>query len=242
MSAAALFTPGSGDFHVPVSIRLADIPRGQQLAAWRVYSAVVDFLRRGQTQPDERFTDRILQQSPWLNGYSRRFVQKGLKTLTGLGIIRRIPHHGRRLIVVTGRLRGRDQPKPAAKADARPSKAKPSSIPNVGIIPPTTPEQLAAAQARIAAQLAEPPEPTPEEKDALDRFMEESRQRRQAAQRARLRPTLVNAPRPADPNAPGRTAQAALEARRHAMGVRIAPEPEPDPDPGPGSPPQSAGP
>src|SRR5262249_20544016 len=115
MSAAALFTPGAGDFHVPVSVRLADLPRGQQLAAWRVYSAILPFLPRGHTELGERFTDRILRQSPWLRDYSRRFVQKGLRILTDLGIIRRIPHHGRRIIVVVGRLRGSDKPKPGAK-------------------------------------------------------------------------------------------------------------------------------
>lgn len=238
MSAAALFTPGAGDFHVPVSVRLADIPRGQQLAAWRVYSAILDFLPRGQIELGERFTDRVLGQSPWLKGYSRRFIQKGLRILTALGIIRRIPQHGRRIIVVVGRLRGSDKPKTRAKAEPKPTPARASTIPNVGIVADATPEQVAAARAQLDAHQAEDPEPTPEEKAEVDRFLEESRRRREAAARAKLRPTLVNAPRPDDPKAPGMTAQAALEAKRQAIGVRIAPEP----DPGPGSPPRPAGP
>lgn len=238
MSAAALFTPGAGDFHVPVSVRLADLPRGQQLAAWRVYSAILDFLPRGQTELGERFTDRVLRQSPWLRDYSRRFVQKGLRILSELGIIRRILQHGRRIIIVVGRLRGSDKPKPRAKAEPKPSPAKASTIPNVGTVTGATPVQVAAARAQLVAQQAEPPAPTPEEKAEIDRILEESRRRREAAGRAKLRPTPVNAPRPAEPGSPGMTAQAALEAKRQAIGVRIAP----DPDPGPGSPPRPAGP
>lgn len=238
MSAAALFTPGAGDFHVPVSVRLADLPRGQQLAAWRVYSAILDFLPRGHTELGERFTDRVLRQSPWLRDYSRRFVQKGLRILTNLGIIRRVPQHGRRLIVVVGRLRGSDKPKPRAKAQPRPQPAKASTIPNVGTVKGASPVQIAAVRAQLVAQQAEPPAPTPEEKAEVDRILEESRRRREAAARAKLRPTLVTAPRPDDPKAPGMTAQAILEAKRQAIGVRIAPEP----DPGPGSPPRPTGP
>lgn len=194
MSAAALFTPGAGDFHVPVSVRLADLPRGQQLAAWRVYSAILDFLPRGQTELGERFTDRVLRQSPWLRDYSRRFIQKGLRILTELGIIRRIPQHGRRIIVVVGRLRGSDKPRPRAKADATPAPTRSSAIPNVGIVKGATLEQIAAARAQLEAHQAEPPEPTPEEKAELDQFLEESRRRRDASGRAKLRPAYGSTP------------------------------------------------
>ena len=235
MSAAALFTPGEGSFHTPHSQRLNALPPGLRVAASEVWHAIVDILRRGQTETDERITDRVLAQH---TGRSRRFVQKGLKALQDLGMITRRRQHGRRCIIVIERLRGRTKARPTPKADARPSATRSSSIPNVGKVPETTPEQLAAARARIDAADAPLPEPTPEEKAAVDRFLDESRRRRQAAGRARLRPDRVNVPRPAVPDAPGMTAQAALEARRHALGVRIAPEPEASP----GSSPLPAGP
>jgi hypothetical protein len=233
MSAAALFTPGSGSFHTPHSQRLNALPAGRRVAATETWHALLDILRRGTTETDERVTDRVLAQHM---GRSRRFVQKGLKALQDLGMIRRHRQHGRRIIVVLERLRGRTRPLP--RADARPAGGKTSQVPNVGIVPAATPEQVMTAQARIAAASAEPPEPTPEEVAEAERILEESRRRRQAAQRPRLRPTLVGAPGPADQNVPGRAAQVAIEARRQAMGVRIAPEP----DPGPGLPPEPAGP
>jgi hypothetical protein len=235
MSAAALFTPGEGSFHTPHSQRLNALPPSLRVAASEAWHAILDILRRGKTETDERVTDRVLAQHM---GRSRRFVQKGLKALQDLGMIRRCRQHGRRIIVVLERLRGRTKPQPRTKADSRPAAARSSQIPNVGTVPHTTPEQLAAVQAQIAAQQAATPEPTPEEMADAQRILEESRRRREAAQRAKLRPALVNAPRPADPNAPGRTAQAALEARRHAMGIRIVP----DTDQNPGSPPRTAGP
>ena len=154
MSARALFLPGAGDFHIPVTVRLADLPRGQKLAAWLVYSAVVNYLRAGNTELGERYTDRVLQQSPWLRGFSLRFIQKGLRILTNLGLIKRIPSHGRRRIIVTGRLRGRPKPQPRAQAQAgTKGQAKPKKPPGRPNPPakPATPQQLAAA-ARIAAQ------------------------------------------------------------------------------------------
>lgn len=235
MSAAALFLPGEGSFHTPHSERLNALPPARRVAASETWHAILDILRRGTTETDERVTDRVLSQH---TGRSRRFVQKGLKALEDLGMIRRIRQYGRRRIAVIERLRGRDIPQPRARADARPPAARPSSIPNVGTVPAATPEQIAAARAQLAAHQAETPEPTPEDQAAAERFLDESRRRREAARQARLRPTLVNVPRPDAPDAPGRTAQAALEARRQAMGVRIAP----DPDPGPGQPPQPAGP
>lgn len=236
MSAAALFTPGSGSFHTPHSERLNALPPGLRVAASEAWHAILDILRRGMTETDERVTDRVLAQHM---GRSRRFVQKGLKALQDLGMIRRRRQNGRRCIIVLERLRGRDKPRPKAKADATPPPARASSIPNVGVIPPTTPEQLAAAQAAIAAnQAGDDRELTADEQAQVDRFMEGARRRRQAAQRAKDRPRVVTARRPGDTDAPGMTAQAALEARRKAMGIRVAP----DPDPGPGTPPQPAGP
>jgi hypothetical protein len=242
MSAAALFLPGEGSFHTPHSERLNSLPHDLRIAATEVWHAVVNKLPRGKTETDERLTDRALAK---LLGRSRRFVQKGLKALQDLGMIKRCRQWGRRFIIVLERLRGRKKPQPKAGTDAkpsgpRPSPARSSSIPNVGTVRPTTPEHVAAAQAAIAAALAEPPELTPEEKAAADRIWEESRQRREAASRPKLRPTLVNGPRPADTDTAGMTAQALLEAKRRAMSVRIAPDL--DPDPATGSPPRPAGP
>lgn len=264
MSAAAMFTPGAGDFHIPVTVRLADLPRGQQLAAWRVYSAILDFLPRGKTELDGRYTDRILRQSPWLRDYSPRFIQKGLKILTDLGIIRRQFSEGHRIIIVTGRLRGRPNPATAAgdragagTGSGRPATrtaARPASIPNVGVIPPATPEQLAAA---AAAQEIDPgPPPSAEDQAAAEEIFRQSRARREAADKAKARADARGRNRAGtaaasttrDPNSPGMTAQAILEARRQAAGLRITPGPDPgpapgpDPDPDPGSPPRRAGP
>jgi hypothetical protein len=181
MSAAALFTAGSGDFHIPITVRLADIPKGQQLAAWRVFSAIIDFLRKGRTELGERYTDRLLHQSPWLKDYSLRFIQKGLRTLSELGLIRRVRQYGRRIITVLGRLRGR-QPKHERKARDPPAqKAQPEGepIPNVGRILPMTAEQQAAHEVNLARAEAEAPPPTAEETAqaaALFQFLRDRRE------------------------------------------------------------------
>jgi hypothetical protein len=234
MSAAALFTAGSGSFFTPHSERLDALPPSLRVAASETWHAVVQLLRRGQAQTDERVTDRVLAHKM---GRSLRFVQKGLRALQDLEMIRRVRQFGRRIIIVLERLRGRDQPRARTQADAKPTATRSAPIPNVGFVRPLTHEQIAAAQARLlAAQQAELPEPTPEEQAVLDRFLEESRRRRAAAQRAKLRPNLVNVPRPLAPDAPGMTAQAALEAKRRALGARVAP----DPAPGPQRPPRPA--
>jgi hypothetical protein len=216
MSAAALFLPGAGDFHVPVTVRLADIPRGHQRAAWRVFSAIIDFLRRDRTELGERYTDRILQQSPWLKGYGRRFIQKGLKILQDLGLIQRIRQHGRRRIVITGRLRGRARlPKPQPK----PKATKPASIPNVGTVPTTTPEQLAAVQAAIAAAQAQPQPMTAQEQAEAQTVLDQIRARRQAAPQnpTAARKVRLKLARGVDPDDPKLAeVRAELEARQQA--------------------------
>jgi DNA-binding transcriptional MocR family regulator len=239
MSAAALFTPGAGSFHTPHSQRLNVLPPKLRVAASETWHAILDLLRRGQTETDERITDRVLSQHM---GRSRRFVQKGLKALQDLGMIRRRRQFGRRVIIVLERLRGRPKPQPKPRAaDAKPAAAKPPSVPNVGVIPPASPEHIAAAKAaNDAIRAGDYREPTAEEKAEAQRFLEESRRRRQAAERAKERPKVVIAPAPGNPGTPGLTAQAVLDARRKAMGIRVAPDP--DPDHGPGSPALPAGP
>ena len=249
MSAAALFTPGEGSFFTPHSEKINALPHSLRVAATEVWHAILNLLRRGQTATDERVTDRVLAQ---FVDRGRRFVQKGLKALEDLGMIERRRQNGRRIIVVLERLRGRDKPQPRAKAGAKPAAGKPASVPNVGIIPPTTPAQLAAAQAE-----RECPEPTPEQLAEAERVLEESRQRREQArraeearqgrdraQRAKVRPVLINAPAPItdDPDAPGRSVQAIIEAKRQAMGIRVVPGPAPAPDADPGTAPPPDGP
>jgi hypothetical protein len=185
MSAAALFLPGDGDLFIPVSIRLAALSKGRILSAHLVYQALIDCLRPGMTETSEAVTDRFLQNnSPWLRGYSVSFIQKGLRTLEELGIIERHPRHGRRRIVFKVRLRGRAQAPPRPSTASRSRADAKDSVPNVGTIPDTTPEQIAAAQAAIALTLVEPPEPSAQERAAAEEFLAASRARR-AEQAAR---------------------------------------------------------
>ena len=185
MSAAALFIPGDGDLFIPVPIRLAGLPKGKILSAQLVYNALIDCLRPGKTETSEAVTDLfLLNNSSWLQGYSISFVQKGLRTLEALGIIERHRRHGRRRIVFKVRLRGRAQGSTRPRTASRPRADAKSTVPNVGTIPDTTPEQLAAAQAAIALTMVEPPEPSDEERAAADEFLAASRARR-AQQAAR---------------------------------------------------------
>jgi hypothetical protein len=237
---AAIFTPGSGSFFTPHSERLDALPPSLRVAASETWHAVLKLLPRGQTRTHRRITDRVLADKM---GRSRRFVQKGLRVLQDLGMIERVRRFGGRIIAVLERIRGRDKPnaRPKPTADQQPKASRDATIPNVGIIPPLSPEQAAAAQARVlAAQQAELPEPTPEELAQLDRFLDESRRRRQAAAQAKFRPRLVNLPRPAAPDAPGSSAQAILEAKRRALGITVAsaPQPAPEPRPEPARPPR----
>lgn len=225
MSAAALFTAGSGSYFTPQSARLDALPANQRVAASEAWNAILRSLRRGQTETDERVTDRVLAH---LLDRGRRFVQKGLKVLEDLGMIRRVRRFGRRSIVVLERFRGREKPQASGKGDARPAAAGVSSTPRC------TPEQTAAAHARIAAA-ARPPEPTPEDIAAGQRLLDEARKRREAAERAKakLKPVLVQPPRTDAPNAPGRIAQDILDAKRRALGLPAAPPPDPSAGPPP---------
>lgn len=235
MSAAALFTPGAGDFHIPVTVRLKDLPRGERTAAWLVNTAILDFLRKGRTELGERYTDLVLSQSPWLRGYSLRFIQKGLRILERIGIISRRRAHGRRTIIIVGRLRGRPnverKPKEGTKGKAEPKAIQSTNV----VVIPATPEQAAATKASLDAEKEaarareeEGAGLTAEDLAAAERLMERARQKREAAEaKDRPRPAVATGDVARGPSAPGMTAQAALEARRKAMGIRIAPEPKP---------------
>lgn len=185
MSASALFVAGEGDYHLPLTVRLASLPRHQFEAASRAYYALIDLLRKGRTELGEAVTDRFLMNnSPWLKGYSLRFVQKGLKALQDIGVIARKRQHGRRIITILVRLRGRIKPDPKAKAPAKGARPSVSMIPNVGVVADCTPEQVAASQALIAAAEAGTlpvPEPSAEDIATGQRFLEAARRRREGA-------------------------------------------------------------
>jgi hypothetical protein len=97
MSAAACFGP-DGDPWLPFTIRFSRIPRGERVAAMSVYAALMDLLPRGRTELGPPVTDAVLRRSAWLEGYSERFVQKGLKALEDAGLIARRRRHGCRTI------------------------------------------------------------------------------------------------------------------------------------------------
>jgi hypothetical protein len=152
MSAAALFIPttdqGAGSYYVPVSVRIAELPRDLRPAADAVWKAIMDFLPRGKTQ--FTITDRMLRQSRWLRDYSYRFLQKGLWVLEHvLGVIERHRAHGRRTIVVLDRLRGRTRPTPKSKQgdQARPDGNK--SLPQQN-----QPRTVNLQERRAAAEVA----------------------------------------------------------------------------------------
>jgi hypothetical protein len=79
----------------------------KQNAAARVWSALWNYARpRGQFFIGQMVTDRALQQFPPLRGFSKRFIQKGLRALEDLGLISRRRVEGRREITILGRLAG----------------------------------------------------------------------------------------------------------------------------------------
>jgi hypothetical protein len=184
MAGSALFTPGTGDFYIPVTVRLADLHRSKRLSAFMVYLAILATLFKGRTETSEAVTDKFLKTNTWLKPYSLRFIQKGLKILEEIGIIVRKHRYGtRRRIVVVGRLRGRIRVPPKGQGQAEPGEPKPkpkkkkvtpgengSSRPHVARCsmptPAATPEEIAAAaavaaemRARIAAECRAPAAP-----------------------------------------------------------------------------------
>lgn len=206
MSASALFVPSGGEGYTPAIARIATLPKSKRQAALLCWQAIVDFLRKD--KPELRITDWMLRSSPWLRGFSLRFVQKGLMALSerternpdGLGLIDRIRRRGLRTIVIVARLAGRDrdQNKSTRKTTkARAVANRAGQVPNVGNVPPTTQAHVdhAAAIARKAELL---PEPTPEQIQETQELLEclrrerEERDRREQARRERR-------PRPPDP-------------------------------------------
>lgn len=232
MSAAALFIPttdqGAGSYHVPVSERIADLPREEQRAADLVWKTIVEFLPRGKTQ----FTimDKALRRSRWLRAFSLRFVQKGLKALEAIGAIERRRRHGLREIIVLERLRGRAR-RPAEPAKG---KTKAAQVPNVGTIPMATPEQQAAALAAVEAASETPSlEMTADEEAAALAAVEAAKARnRRAAERSAPK---AKVDRPATEPRPGiLEIQARLEQRQAEAAAEKAKAPAPRPgDPRP---------
>jgi hypothetical protein len=156
---AAFFAP-DGDLYDMVSRRLAALPRAYQLAGHRVYHAIMDLLARGQIELGEEVTDRYLQEkSPWLCGYSRSFIQKGLRALQYIaGLIVRIRQHGRRVIRLIMRLRGRGlappQTPPSDKDNMTTTEGRSSSCPESSLTTPPQTSQKTPADPAIAALIS----------------------------------------------------------------------------------------
>ncbi len=165
MSAKALFTPGSGDYHTPANDRIATLPKNTRVAAQLVWNAVMSLLPMDKTELS--ITDHMLKQSAWLKGYSYRFVQKGLQALSpnvfnknthkwsgGLGLIDRKRRRGLRTIIVIARLRGSDREAARSKIGNRRERVFDSprltSSPVVTRVPiaqdPAEPESLSPEQ------------------------------------------------------------------------------------------------
>jgi hypothetical protein len=188
MSIADLFIPttqdGSGDRWFPTSEELMErLPREYQNAGLRVAAAVLRCLMPGARATTEVITDKWLQaNSPSLVGFSLSFIQKGLraldKVLRDLKLepwIERIRIHGRRIIVILGRFRGRaEKPekgkkaKGAAEAPPSPPVVVPDPGPSPTDEPPPAPgawremiERQKAAIAASAASTAETPASAP---------------------------------------------------------------------------------
>jgi hypothetical protein len=188
MSAKALYSIEGGDFWIPVSELLANLPKGKKLAGELVWHAIVDYLPRdppldkdGKPRtPELRITDRMLQMSPWLEGFSLRFIQKGLQALSapyekrnkdgtfrtvnedGVGLIYRERRRGLRTIFIIRKLKGGKK-----GADRPPRKqADPRTVPiqNDRKSPAASPAQIAAAARAVEqAKKGLEREPTPEE-------------------------------------------------------------------------------
>ena len=142
MSAASIWVPkGQGSGWIP-SLAIGDLPySGAEV--WRGLMMVL----QGKIECDR--PDRYLAQ---LLGKKPRFIQKGLKILDDIGVIRRIREHGRRRILILIRLscsmagekpRGRAAKKaPAAALTVAPTRAATEP-------PPQTPEQRAEFEAAL---------------------------------------------------------------------------------------------
>jgi DNA-binding GntR family transcriptional regulator len=99
MSAASLFRPG-GDFYSPIPDPIFDLLEpARRPAAILVARYLVKKEQAGRF--DERITDEVIVQA---TGLSQRSVQRALRGLEGLGMIRRRRSHGRRVITITGTL------------------------------------------------------------------------------------------------------------------------------------------
>lgn len=177
MSAKALFTLESGDFWIPVNELIAQLPKDKRHAATLVWNAIVDYAPKDKAEL--RITDRMLQTSPWLEGYSLRFIQKGLQALSspyekrnkdgsfrtvnedGIGLIYRERRRGLRTIFFIRKLKGgkKGTDRPQRKPEARTV-----PIPNDRKSPGASAAQIAAAAA-AAKKATEPPtgDVTPED-------------------------------------------------------------------------------
>lgn len=165
-------------------------------------------------------------------GVGIRSAQMSLDMAAAMGLIERSrdygPHGGRVIVIVVELAgpRSKTPPKPGthARNKAERKRTEPGQVPNVGPVRAPEPPEL--------------PEPTAEEKAAVDRFMEESRKRREAAERSKAKAPAGSAVNqsPRTPDGPGMKAQAVLEARRKELGIKNVPDPKPLEPPRPADP------
>lgn len=154
MSAKKLYAP-SGGYHTPVLDQIAALPRSDRSSADAAWKALCGFLRPGSTEL--RITDQMLSRSIWLEGYSLRYLRKGLAALEGLGLIERERRRGLRRIVVTGRLKCRDHVEADKKLliqNAEQPAARHIRIP-VEVVKPVPQEDIELARALFPRRMAE---------------------------------------------------------------------------------------
>jgi len=174
MSAASIWVPtGQGGIGWIPSLAIPDLP----YPAEKVWNALM-IIMQGHVECCR--PDRYIAQ---LLGRKNRFVQKGLKILEDLFIIRRIREHGRRRILILKRLARRKRPedmrgdRPKTRAPG-PTRA------------PTRPEQ-------VPHKAAEPPPPrSPEEQAEFEAELDKLR----SLYRPPARPTVDEVPEPPAPS------------------------------------------
>jgi hypothetical protein len=83
---------------------IAGLPRSERLAADLTWKAIIESLKRGETEL--KIGDEDLRQNRWLRNYAPRFVQKGLRAIQSLGLIDRRRRRGVRTITLLPLLDG----------------------------------------------------------------------------------------------------------------------------------------
>jgi hypothetical protein len=98
----AAFSPG-GQKYTLVAESMADVPKRDRVAGTLVALSIAQLMHEDQvTELGEDITDGFLQGYSWLKGFSRDFIQRGLRVCEQVkGIFGRKRQHGRRTISMT---------------------------------------------------------------------------------------------------------------------------------------------